>query len=185
MRGGSETYIATARLSYRLFEIVKNRDVLAKAVVTFPSPPDVTAVRWCEKAEILSRIGVNHPEIYSNFNATLYQEFLSSRLLDVWPISSDFEKYDFACDLAKLYAALDAAGFQPISYIFHDLMLRRRTICIVDLGEDLGDWDFKSPHNNGYEAFRKSSYFISENEPDLRELYETHFWRVREIIADY
>lgn len=183
-RGGAETYIATGRVISAIGGERLERTFLAKAIVTSPSDPETTANNWAKRLELLSRVGVNRPMLYSNHRACLYQEYIPDHFSEVWKRSNDVERTNYTFELAKIYAALDACGFRPISYNFHDLMFQRSAIYLVDVGQDLGDWDFDNPHNRGMLALRTIEYFPFAYSRQLMLTYQEHFERVREMIVD-
>lgn len=184
-RGGAETYIATGKIYYSLYGENKIREFIAKAVVTFPMKPEDASNYWIEKFNLFSALGIKHPIIYSSYKAVLYQELLKEKLKDVWDGLNEFDKYNYSCEVLKIISALDACGYKPISYSLNDLMLKNGSVCVVDVGEDLGNFDLKSPNNFGYEAFCSGKFYIETYSKEFNELYTKHFDFFRNIIKDF
>jgi hypothetical protein len=183
IRGGAETYIATGEVKLDNNGGNIRRRFIAKAVVTFPTPPEMAAEEWRRRFKLLTILGVPSPKLYAVHKAVLYQEFLPETLAEAWARADNRLKFELSMQLVAIAAACDACGFHPISYRFDDFRLRNDLLCIVDVGEDLGPWDFTSRESRGFEEWSRSDYIVVDRLDELQQTYRTRFEDTRTRLS--
>jgi hypothetical protein len=179
--GGAETYIAIGHLRVETEELLNSRRFIAKAVVTFPTKPEDSLSQWLKRFDLLSFLGVACPHIYSAHKAVLYQEFLDSTLEDAWETANLGERIYLSCQIVRIAAVLDACGFHTVGYL-QDLRMRSDTICIVDVGEDIGPWNFSRPVDVALSQWSSSIYAISNSLISFEAEYQETFSQTRKLI---
>ena len=180
-RGGAETYIAVGALTVQGPQGREIRDFIAKAAVTFPTRPEDSVNECRRRLSLLLALGIPGPTIYSSLKAVLYQEFLPIAFGPYWQSADEGERKSLRKQLADIAAVIDACGFRPLSFTY-DLMMRRNTICIVDVGADLGPWHFSTPRETAYEQLKQSQFIVSDLIPEFRSRYRIRYGRTREAI---
>ena len=138
IRGGAETYIA--RFSLHVADSVGCSDVnlIAKAIVKWGAPPEVVAQDWQRREARLQAFGVPTAAILAVVSGVVVQPEIPLSLVEQVALSDPPRRQRIARRLAHVAAAIDLAGFAPVSLV-PDLRLRHDDApVVVDFGEDLG-----------------------------------------------
>jgi hypothetical protein len=135
-RGGAQTFIADSVVIVAGDSGVQDpgheRQVIAKALISFGSPPGMLMASWLERRETLAALGIPVPQLFGAVSGTIFEEFIED---DLSPKS--FLTPGMAEELGRIAAVLDAAGFATLSFLA-DLRRRGTTLYYVDFGADLG-----------------------------------------------
>jgi len=180
--GGAETYIATGQLTIGTPQELQQRCFIAKAVVTFPTRPTDAIKTWLERYALLTALGVRCPHLYAVHRGVLYQESLKHSLALAWQDAGMEEKINLSFQLAATAGVFDACGFRPIAF-GNDMMVHNNILYIVDVGEDLGSWNFSSPTPRAYKIWRASQYVMEGYVRALDLAYQHSFQQARQRVA--
>lgn len=159
------------------------RAFIAKAIVTFPMPPEVVADRWKSKTALLEHLGVLCARIYSVMAGVVYQDFLTVPLAEHWRDVDEDARQSLGYDLARIAGVLDACGFSAVTFLA-DIRMRDGKPCLTDLGSDIGEPNVQQPESRGLAELRGSIYWQKENGVKINEQYRASFVRSRALIGD-
>jgi hypothetical protein len=137
-RGGAETYIC--RFSLRLSTSKtqqEHRSIIAKAIVSLGSPPDLVAAEWLRRREVLNESSVVTPRHFGYWKGVLFQEYIPHRFVDFFQLLAVDDRTSWIGKLYQLADGVDSAGFRPLA-IIGDLRTDGNHIYLVDFGQDLG-----------------------------------------------
>jgi len=135
-RGGSEIYIAVAKVIIENIRGKKEeRKFIAKAIVKMF--PEIVEKVWLKRIEILKKIGIKTPHLYSIHNCVFYQEYVPYNAKEIIDKAYGEKRKDIISKLAYIAARLDISGFRPLDFI-RDLRSDGKEFYYCDVGEDLG-----------------------------------------------
>lgn len=139
-RGGSETYVAEARLEYS--DGTAER-IIAKAFVGWGVPPEQQQLNWESRRKRISARCVPVPHLYAMLPAVSIEQFISSDIADPEHIRAPT-----ALQLGKIARELSNLNLQPTA-LWADVRLEEELAYLVDLGSDIAesndqdDWVFR------------------------------------------
>jgi hypothetical protein len=129
--GGAETYIADGEVFVSGIET--SRHVIAKALVSMGGALDARLASWLRRRELLSKIGIPVPRLYSAKDATIFEEFIDFPITAVKLIDEAILD-----QVGEIGAHLDFNGFSTLSFV-SDLRIKNGQVLYVDFGFDLGE----------------------------------------------
>ena len=139
-RGGGETFVADsiARIvdrsqKYSTDAPYDERHVIAKALVSFGTTPEVMMSSWLRRRTILTSLQIPVPRLFGAFQGTLYEEFIEDELSPESLLVTEVLE-----ELGRIAAVLDRAGFATLSFMA-DLRRREKKLYYIDFGFDLGE----------------------------------------------
>lgn len=139
-RGGGETFVSDSVVfvgtgSQEHGEEVPGgkRHVIAKALVSFGSPPEIMMASWLKRRGILVSLEIPVPRLFGAVEGTLYEEFIDDELSPESLLIPEI-----VAELGRIAAVLDRAGFATLSFMA-DVRRRETKLYYVDFGFDLGE----------------------------------------------
>lgn len=180
-QGGAETYVAVGEIVAQADEVSNTRRFIAKAVTTFPTRPERAMAIWEKRINLLTRLGVPMPFLYSTRQGVLYQEFLPQSLDGAWANADARQREAWSIELGAMAGVLDACGFQPIAFE-HDLRIKNNKLFLVDVGSDIGSENLSSPGPITYGLLERSRHLSPQDLRAAEDEYTRTFERVRETI---
>lgn len=131
-QGGAETYIADSIVQVESNQN-EDRHVIAKALFSLGSPPEIQLKSWMKRRKILTGLNIRVPHLYSASDGAIYEEFIESEL-----DPDCFTMQNLIRELAQIAATLDDCGFMTLHFL-SDLRRRNDQLFYIDFGFDLGD----------------------------------------------
>lgn len=158
-RGGSETYIAAARLKIEKDGKSYEISFISKAIVTLSI--DITIKNMLKRKKLLEEKGVKTPEIYSISEGCIIQQYIPYSIKEAIKIERfDDNLFD---EIISIASKIDKGGFESLDYIA-DLRTDLKNVYYTDFGFDLGE-----PNKNKLsgKAYNRLIRFVNEN-PKLK-----------------
>jgi len=131
-RGGAETYIADSVIEVGSTR-KDRRHIIAKALVSFGSQPEVQRADWIKRRKILVGAGIRVPHLYYSDEGIILEEFIESELH-----APAYETESVIKEIARIAVVLDRFGFTTFGFL-DDLRIQNDKVYFVDFGSDLGD----------------------------------------------